>query len=391
MISEMKKTIVVFITFLALFTFRLTQTSTGLTVDELAFAKNAKLIAETGKDENERFLPIFVLSHAGQDGEDWRQPYTQYLTVAVFKLFGASVFNLKIGSAILAALSTSLIFFLGQVIWKRWQEGIIPAVFLASSPVVMMHAHLGLDPIMVVPFVCLWLITIWYKSWTWSGFMLGLNYYAYRGMRAVVPIWTVFSVWGAYQAKKLLPLILVIISFVVMIPLLEWKYSGAVLNKQGAEDSIYDFAYYYLGSFDPSVMWIKGDEQLFHTTGQHGMFLLASLPWFAIGMYTAIKKKEFFWLVVVAAWWFGPILYGLIGSTHRGHRLIFLAPLYALVASLGFTQTLRSKHKLVRKLHYILLIAMVANWWDFASYYWFRYSADTANIFYPYPQWLPRI
>ncbi|MDO8488207.1 MAG: hypothetical protein Q7S31_02735 [bacterium] len=381
----MKRVVVIFLLAVGLFSFRLTQVPRGLTVDEIAFSKNAQLIAQTGRDENGRFLPVFVLSHAGQDGDDWRQPYTQYLTVVMYWLFGPSIHNLKFGSVLLAGSAVALIYWLGEHIWpweKRW--ALVAAALLASTPLVMIHSHLGLDPIMVLPFVLLWLIAVWQKKWTWAALALGLNYYAYRGMRAVVPVWTGLTAALIGTNKKLIIFGLWLIPFIVMVPLLEWKYAGAVIDRQsGIEDSVYDFAYYYLGSFDLSTLFVKGDEQLFHTTGRHGMFLLATLPWFTVGMYTAIKKKEPFWLVVAAAWWLGPLLYGFIGSTHRGHRLMFLVPLYVLLTTLGCRQLATSKQALVRRINIGLIILVVINWWDFISYYWFRYASDTAHLFYP--------
>jgi hypothetical protein len=64
-----------------IFSYRLLQVPLGLTADEGAFGLNAVLLSNTLRDENNRFLPFFVLS---LNGTDWRQPVTQYYLAGFF-------------------------------------------------------------------------------------------------------------------------------------------------------------------------------------------------------------------------------------------------------------------------------------------------------------------
>jgi hypothetical protein len=48
-------------------------------------------------------------------------------------------------------------------------------------------------------------------------------------------------------------------------------------NCKDVFDNLYNFLYPYFSSFDLTFLFIKGDELLFHSTGYHGFFLLASM------------------------------------------------------------------------------------------------------------------
>lgn len=198
-VFDMKRIILLIAAALALFvffTYKLTEIPSGVTVDESAFGYNAILLSKTLRDENHRFLPVFVLSI---HGEDWRQPVTQYFATAMFKIFNPSLYNLRLTATITAIVSTLLIFFLCKRLLGIG-GGILAAVFLATTPVIMMQSHLGLDNIAPVPFVIIWLFALYLftrkKNNFWliiSAVSLGIGYYSYKGMRVFVPTWVVTS------------------------------------------------------------------------------------------------------------------------------------------------------------------------------------------------------
>jgi 4-amino-4-deoxy-L-arabinose transferase-like glycosyltransferase len=87
-----------------------------LTDDEAAFGYNAVLLSRTAHDESGRFLPFFVLS---LDGQDWRQPVTQYYLTALFKIFSPSVFLLRFSSVLVAITSAVLLYLLSLQLFNR--------------------------------------------------------------------------------------------------------------------------------------------------------------------------------------------------------------------------------------------------------------------------------
>ena len=129
------------------FSYRITQTPPGLTTDEAAFAYNAALLEKTGHDQNGRFMPVFVLSI---NGVDWRQPVSQYFITAFFKIFGPSIFSLRLSTVVILLLSTFLIYFWLSKIDNR-QTGIIGSLVFLTTPIVMIQTHMALDNIFPYP------------------------------------------------------------------------------------------------------------------------------------------------------------------------------------------------------------------------------------------------
>jgi hypothetical protein len=373
---------------LLFFSYRLTQIPDGITIDEASFGYNGTLLARTLRDENNRKLPIFVLSIGGTD---WRQPVTQYFTAVIFKLFGPSLFNLRMTAVITAVASLVLIYLLGKQLFGN-VGAIAASIFLATTPIFMIQSHLALDNIAPLPFVILWLLALFVfgktKKNLWlivSAVSLGIGFYSYKSMRIFVPVWVILSL--IYLAKENLrnaikPILIFLLSiapFFAAIPLLEYLYAGAVLNKVNPEiNNIYSFVSFYLSNFDPSFLFVKGDDLLFHSTGRHGMYLLMSLPFFILGLASSWKKSNF-WKLIIVSFFLGPLMFGYIGQIHRASRLLALVPLYSLIAGSGFLYLWQKRSKVLVG---ILTIFFVINYFDFIHYYLTDYAKDTKAIFY---------
>lgn len=384
---------------LILFSFRLLDVPRGITIDEAAFGYNAVLISETLRDENGRFLPVFVLS---LQGRDWRQPVAQYLQVVAFKIFGKSLFNLKFVSVMASSISAVIIFLLGsEILGKKF--GFLALIIFITTPVIMIHSHLALDNIMPVPFILFWLFWLYkfqekksVKFLILSALSLGISFYAHKSMRSAAPVWTlltaIFLILSQVKNRKVLtlknykPVILFLVSiapFYLISPILDYKYAGAVYGTPAiAVSSVYDFVYYYISSFDLAFLFIKGDPILHHSTGIHGMFLLSTLPLFIYGIYKLFKEKNNFLIFLTIAFFTGPLFFGFIGSVHRASRLLFLIPLFSLIAAFGFSKLLEFKKRIPRIGMLIFCLIFITNFYSFISYYLFQYADDTYHIFY---------
>jgi 4-amino-4-deoxy-L-arabinose transferase-like glycosyltransferase len=368
------------------FSFRILNSPLGLTADEGAFGLNATLLSRTGHDENGYFMPLFVSS---LEGTDWRQPVVQYYIAGFFKLFGANVFNLRFSSVVITLISSLLVFIVSRKIFGVW--GAVAAAFVfVTTPLIMIHSHMGLDNIMPVPFAILWILGVLMYEKTGkkiflvlSGISLGLGFYSYKGMRATSSVWAlltvVYLVWTEKKTafKSVFTFIASLTPFYLAIPYIEHNYPGAIFDEQKFEwDSIYTFLYPYFSSFDISFLFIQGDATPWHSTGRHGMMLLASAPLFFIGLWEAIKKKKLWWLIL-AAFFTAPLLYGLVNSVHRASRLMAIIPLYSLIAALGLQKLWQFK----KALAVLTVILMLVNYSDFVHYYWYKYPELTRQWF----------
>ena len=144
--------------------------------------------------------------------------------------------------------------------------------------------------------------------------------------------------------------------------------------------NFYDFFLPYFSSFDPSYLFIRGDSTEFHSTGRHGMLLLASLPPIAVGIYAALRSKNSYPKFILLALVTGPLLYGTVGSDHRFSRLLALVPLFAFLGGLGHKWLWRHQADWLKSIPVVIVGLMIVNYIDFVKYYWYRYPLITRNL-----------
>lgn len=391
-IFQFAKYFILIITAWLILSFNLLQVPPGLNNDEAEIGYNSALITDTLKDANNRFLPIFVLS---SEGIDWHQPITVYTTAIAFKLFGISFFTLRAVSIFFAILASIIIYYLTTKLFGSYYALFSFALFL-STPIIFIQSHLALENISLIPILSFWLLNLWIyyqkkspKNLILAGISLGLSLYAYKGMRLVFPAWIIISFIMIYlqkhssitKFKHLLFYILPIVPFLLIMPLLEFKYGGAIIDRGIMNIHSYqDFLLPYLSSFDPSFLFIQGDQTPYHSTGLHGMFLLATLPLFLIGAYQSIRNRGFllFLLLLFAT---TPIFFGFTNTFHRASRLIPMVIPYTLLATYGLIIINNIKIPIqnifsisVKKLLNITIILIIGlNALDFSQYYLFTY------------------
>ena len=366
-----------------LFSYKLTAVPPGINGDESAIAYNSVLLSRTLRDSNGRFLPFFVLSY----GFDWHQPVTMYFDTLLFKIFLPSFFLLRASSIFIAILSSVLIFYLLNKLINQ-KIAFLGSVLFVTTPAIMIHSHIALENIMLLPFVIGWLIFTYlysrqnnkFRYILFAGILLGFGFYSYKGMRLIVTIWSCLTIIYLLiinhpninnQLKSVAIFILGLLPFFLIIPVLELKYAGAVFDNKGLSSISYDmFLYRYLSVFDPSFLFVKGDKVILHSTGRHGMLLAASLPLFIIGAYQSIKQKGFF-LFSLAAFITAPLLFGFIDSVYRASRLLALIPPYIVITSLGVLFLWNQKRRNLFLIPIFLLIFV--NYFDFVNFYWNSY------------------
>lgn len=87
-------------------------------------------------------------------------------------------------------------------VWERFgkRQAIFTSLIFLTTPIIFIHSHMVLDNIMPVPFVILWLLflSFWGKDKKpkylfWAGVVLGVAFYTYKAMRAIVPVWIILK------------------------------------------------------------------------------------------------------------------------------------------------------------------------------------------------------
>ena len=380
-----------------LFSFRLTKVPPGINFDESSIGYNASLISDSLHDENGRFLPVFVLT---LEGKDWKQPVRIYSTALLFKLLGKSYFNLRLLSVIFA-LGSAVIFY--KILRLFFSPGIsLMGFFLfATSPALMIQSHLALENIDLLPFFLLWLYFLLSYSLcprlrkvVLAGFFLGISFYTYKGMRAMVPIYFLISLsYLAYLSlikkqggsRSILFFILGIAPFLLPLKLWQIKYAGAVYDPATTSiPSFFDAVLTYLSSFDFSFLFVLGDKMLVHSTGRQGVFLLPNVILFFLGFAQLLKEKKPWYYLIFFSLILTPLLLITVGSIYRASRLMPYLPLATFIFTLGVKKIFEIENKLAKTLLLAFFaLAITASYRDFLKTYWIVYPKLVSNDFSP--------
>ena len=385
-------TIILVLSYLVL-SYKLINVPPGINLDEALIGYNASLIEKNLHDENNRFLPPFVLT---LEGSDWKQPINVYTTVLVFKILGRSYFSLRFVSVIIALVS-GLIFYKLLGLFFSFRLSLVGFLLYITSPSILIQSHLALENIALLPFFLGWIYFLFAYSRSkinWkivlSGFCLGLSFYAYKGMHAVVPVYILASIGyllivSKEKIKSIILFLIGIISFLLPIPWLQTHYAGAIYDPVVVSfPSYFEALYRYLSSFDLSFLFVKGDKILIHSTGYHGMFLLPILFLFFLGLFQIIQAKKINYYFILIVLLITPLPLTLVDSIDRASRLMPLIPLVTFIAVLGIKRIIEYQNTVIK---YILLcflsVAVVTNYANLLNYYWGDYPGIIRSEFAP--------
>ena len=107
--------------------------------DEMMLAVNAKSIADTGRDINGTSYPVYILGWGGQSVA------LLYLIVAFIKIFGYSLFTIRLPLLIISIISLFVFYDLIRRISKNNTIALIGLALLAISPWHILHGLWALD------------------------------------------------------------------------------------------------------------------------------------------------------------------------------------------------------------------------------------------------------
>ncbi len=379
-----------------LYTFRILEVPPGINGDEAVIGYNAALVAKNGFDSNGKFLPLFTGIAVSKD---WKQPVTFYSTALAFRIFGPSYFILRSVSVFFVLLSSILIFLLVYEL-VGLKAALWSLLIFSTTPIVMIQSHLALENIAPVPFITffLWMM-VKYSNKRKVRFLvlaattLALSVFSYLGLRIMAPslivltilfIYYLNKVYARLAVRKILIFLTVFIPFFLVLVVAKVNYPGSLLGLYRSFEitSYQQFILTYISSFDWSFLFINGDVTPYHSTGKHGMFLLASLPLFLLGIASIIQKKRPILFFIIAVFFFMPIFFGLASDIHRASRLLSLVPPYIVISSLGMLVLTGMKNGLWRVMLIFLVTTMIIfNFADFIKDYWYEYPKRVKSEF----------
>lgn len=392
----------------------------SLTWDEAAWGYNAYSLGIDGKDEFGRFLPLDYLESFG----DFKPPVYAYLSILPVKFFGLNEFAVRFPSALFGILTVLVAYFLvKRIFWESKSKEIyalFSALFLAISPWHIMLSRAAFEAnvatFFLVAGVFLFLKGIQDKKQyvIFSIILFVISIYTFNTARIVAPLLVLLL--GLIFRKQLIEnkkqtLVAIMVGIILILPTFKFLLTPQAslrfkevnifsdidvvktANQEIANDNnafwskilhnrrlAYTVSYlrHYFDNFNPNFLFIKGDGNPKFSTQDVGQMYLWDMPFFVIGIFMLIKKKEGFWWLVPAWLLIGILPAATARETPHALRIETTLPTFQILVAYGFSQFLFMAKKKVK--HFRVVVAVLGLLLFANFFYFFR----NYNVHYPY-------
>lgn len=386
-------------------------TPVHLNQDELGFALNAYSIAQSGIDENGRFLP-FYFWHLDLM---WSTPVIVYLTAVFLKFFPLSEGIIRLPSVLVGLINITLVYLISKEIFKTKQLSLITTLFLVLNPTHFIHSRFLLDNLYILPFALGWLyflILFLKKKKTkfliYSSLCLGFGVHSYHAAKITMPLYflatilVIFTVKSNFKRNLFTSLIFFILP---LLPFIWWlpkypdtltdqvKYVGlyntnlsplqgliSVLTPEGIMNRVA----VYLDYFNPKFLFLTGDSSLIHSTQRIGIFLYPFILLLPLGVYYALKQKDKVSKLIIYGFLTAPIAPSFVLNPDRVSKELVILPFACLLSGYGLSMLIRIFPKYLKYIIIILIVFITTQFpiflYDYytdyrtRSYAWFNYN-----------------
>jgi hypothetical protein len=388
---------------------KLAELPRGIYVDEASIGINAAAIAQHGKDEHGFFLPIYFQAFG-----EYKNPLYIYLTALLFKVGGVSVFLLRLGGVISAAVFALGVFFLTRRRYPHSREVWLYAVTIALTlPWFFSLSRIAFEVItqLAIMIWVLWGVQKVYESpqkkqpLVWGGFvrvLAGLSVYAYSTGR-VLSILFLFSLFWVYRSRVFWQRNLATLTgfalSVIPYALYSMHHAGALTERFKLLSYIYNpnfsllhkaglFVLDYLSYFSPAFLFSHGDLNPRHHIGVGGEMYPAVILCVVFGLYVIVRdiKKQppdRFTQLLLWGLLFAPVAAALTEPYHSLRSV--LVGLYLFLLSInGFSQLWKGAYIGQLALRVLLIMSLIWSMFGYFLSYFITYPAVSAWAFESY-------
>jgi 4-amino-4-deoxy-L-arabinose transferase-like glycosyltransferase len=395
-----------------------------LSLDESFFALASHSIATTGRDLNDRFLPLYFQWPAEVSTDVFYQPMLVYATALVLKVLPFTETVLRLPAVIVGLADVVLIYFVALRLFKRESLAVVSAVVLLLTPAHFIHSRLAMDYLYPVPFVLAWMLGLLAfldegRPWTlFAGtFALGVGFYSYIAAIVMMPVYFAitcgllllrrrplrdFGIALAGFALPLLPIVPWILTHPDAIARTAKRYelygaahAAPLLTVRTAflrsvRESLHFFAitervslYWYF--FNPAYLFLTGGLFVIGSTRRAGVFLLPLAVFIPVGInYLLNLRRTAAGALLLAGLITAPLAACLVNEPYAVGRELELLPFGVLLAVVGVDAMLSapsSWRTIVRWTAIVLLILAPLQFAFFWRDYFGRYAVESAGWF----------
>lgn len=406
--------------------------------DEAAILVDARLIAETGKDMhgNSWLQPIF-LSYG-----DYKLPVLIWLAALSVKVLGVSELALRLPSALAGLGTVVVAFFLVSELkfllpkdYKIWKLQLAAASIVATSFWSIQFSRTGFEGHIAQLFLAISLLFAFkarkHPLWFVISALVGVvAVYTYFSVRFVWPPLFLLAAgmsilpmesfgWNAIAkgkkqiiARTGVALTSVLLFFICLLPMFKSQYyaasqqfrlsSASILQNEKqiltanryrelAGNTMLDRLYFHRDLFtlqallenyaqhlSPEYIFFKGDANLRHGTGRHGLFASVLLLPLIVGLYLLAKQAKLL-VVFLVSWWLISLLPASVPLEvpHALRSLNALVPI-SLVIAYGIVALVSSSDFFKKALFFVFCLILALQMTQYWHYYLTFYPKESS-------------
>jgi len=385
-VEKQKISLLIITIFLAVFLrfYKLGKVPSSLYWEEAALGYDAYSILKTGKDFHGNIFPIVAFESFG----DFK-PSSYFYAAAVSEFFlGLNQFAVRLPSALAGIGIVALSMLIAKEIFGSQKHKnsliVLSGLVTALSPWALQFSRTAFEANLAAFFSCLgiWLLLMAIKKRPFYFLLAALSFafsiYTYHSARIFAPLLLISYAllflkivkkqWKWVLASALLGTVLILpIIFRIKDPQISHRFQETSaftkvapiveINKKREADGntilsrILHHRYWYYGEtflkntlshFDPNFLFIKGDENMRHSTGQVGIFYLPDALFLLVGVLflgTTLSKKKGLFLII---WWLLALVpAGLTKAVPHALRTLLAVPAPQIILSYGVWKFIR--------------------------------------------------
>lgn len=355
----------------------------SLSWDEAAVGYNGWTIANWGRDEYGKFLPVYFKSF----GDD-KHPIHIYATALSVKLLGLSEFSTRLPSAIFGILDVLLIFFLVKLMFSSEVLGLLASFFLAISPYNIHFSRFNHEANFTLFFFMLGL-TLFYttikkdhRCLPLSALSFGIAFLTYHPSKVVVPgvVLLLTMLYGGKLLKNksgLFGALLIFIALSLLVVFNPQLLGIARINQTSlGQDAIRKTELFkltkneLLGRFNlaftqynllvsPEYLFISGDKNPRLSDQATGQFYKIDALFLLLGIAFLVYKRSKAGVVILTWALLAPIPSALAAEAPHSARASFQMGSWHIVSALGFYSIFNSARKSSLKIGILLLTTVI--------------------------------
>jgi hypothetical protein len=387
----------------SLYLARLDYSPVYLLNDEVYNALQSLSLASTGRSVAGDYLPVYF---RGLEFPPGRDPFCIYATALALKLLPVAEATLRLPTALVGMANVVLAYLIGRRLFVDRRLALLTGAAVALAPAHYINSRIGIPTLWSTPWLLGWFLgLVAYaqdrreRALFVACACLGAATYGYLGTAVLVPAFYVVTIAFLYfsaherhvrpyviaSAGLALPL-LVLVYWHVLHPerwseLAEYYVESTAVLREGAPlftssgrpnfAGIQDRVTAYWNYFNPTLLFLSGDESPRYSTGRIGVFLLPAVILLPIGLYRAAHSPGIGRLLV-ACCLVAPVA-GAVSADVQIQRALPLVAFGALLCAWGAASLLSDPRTRARRAGLLLCVLGAVQFGAFAYDYFGHY------------------